>query len=145
MYTETSNYKEMVAIAKEKGIATKNIKKSELIEKLNSVVATVTTSEESKRKGRPINPDSPRQKRLAEQAARKEAGLTVGRGRPANPESAWYKKQAAIKARKEAGELKLGRPVDPTSARQARLARKGNVPLGRPKRIIETVTETQAQ
>ena len=102
---------------------------------------------EINQKGRPINPNSPRQLRLAEQAARKANGETVGRGRPANPESAWFQKQAALAAKREAGELKLGRPVNPTSARQARLAKKGTVPLGRPKavKVVEETTTAAAE
>jgi hypothetical protein len=42
-----------------------------------------------KRTGRPINPNSARQQRLAEQAARAAAnGGVVKRGRPVNPNSA---------------------------------------------------------
>lgn len=48
------------------------------------------------------------------------------RGRPVNPQSA---RQARL-ARK--GQVKRGRPVDVTSARQERLARKGTVKRGRP-------------
>ena len=144
MYTIENNFNEMKSVAAEKGINTKGMNKAQLINALNALEPAVV--ETPKQKGRPINPDSPRQKRLAEQAARKESGLTVGRGRPANPESAWFQKQAAIAAKREAGELKLGRPVNPTSARQARLAKKGTVPLGRPKavKVVDEVVTTTA-
>lgn len=145
MYTIENNFNEMKSVAAEKGINTKGMNKAQLINALNAL-EPAATAEEPKQKGRPINPDSPRQKRLAEQAARKEAGLTVGRGRPANPESAWFQKQAALAEKREAGELKLGRPVNPTSARQARLAKKGTVPLGRPKAVkVEETTTTAAE
>ena len=48
------------------------------------------------------------------------------RGRPVNPQSA---RQARL-ARK--GQVKRGRPINATSARQERLARKGTVKRGRP-------------
>lgn len=120
MYTQESNYKEMVAKAKELGIETKNIKKVDLIEALNAAI-----SPKVERRGRPVNPDSPRQKRLSQK------GL-IGRGRPTDPNSAWNIKQAALAAKREACELKLGRPVNPESTRQARLAKVGTVKRGRP-------------
>ena len=81
-------------------------------------------------RGRPVNPDSPRQQRLSQVGK-------VGRGRPSDPNSAWNKKQAAIAAKKaELGEnFKLGRQINPESARQKRLAMKGKLPLGRPKSV----------
>lgn len=135
MYTQDSNYKEMVQAAKELGIETKNIKKVDLIEALN---ATITPKVE--RRGRPVNPDSPRQKRLSQK------GL-IGRGRPADPNSAWNIKQAALAAKREAGELKLGRPVNMESARQARLAKVGTVKRGRPAavKVEEPVVTTTAE
>ena len=66
----------------------------------------------------------------------------AGRGRPADPNSAWNIKQAAIQAKKDAAveagtTLKLGRMIDPNSARQIRLAKAGTLPLGRPKATVE--------
>ena len=55
-----------------------------------------------------------------------EAPKVEKRGRPVDPSSA---RQARL-ARK--GTVKRGRPVEATSARQARLARKGTVKRGRP-------------
>ena len=57
-----------------------------------------------KKTGRPINPESKRQKRLAELAARAEAnGGKVPRGRKPNPNS---KRQQAIAAKAELEALK---------------------------------------
>ncbi len=56
----------------------------------------------------------------------------IKRGRPVNPNSA---RQAKLKLQAELKaqgvEIKRGRPVDMNSARQARLANKGKVALGR--------------
>jgi hypothetical protein len=61
-----------------------------------------------------------------------KATKSVMRGRPTNPNSARQAKLAAIEALKDQGiEIKRGRPVDEASARQARLAVKGKVALGR--------------
>jgi hypothetical protein len=139
MYTIENNFAEMVQVAKEKGINTKGMNKAELIKSLNALEPAVV--EEVKQKGRPINPDSPRQKRLAEMEARAING-EIKRGRPANPESAWFQRQAELAAKREAGELKLGRQINPNSARQQRLSKKGTLPLGRPKQIKTEVTET---
>jgi len=74
--------------------------------------------------GRPVNPNSARQQRIKELNEKREQGLCK-RGRPVVAES---KRQEVLKAREEklnSGiELKRGRPVNPNSARQARLAKK---------------------
>lgn len=73
--------------------------------------------------GRPVNPDSERQKRLATK------GIGTGkRGRPANPESENYKKKQEMEARKATPGYvaQRGRQVDPTSKRQVELAEKDN-------------------
>ncbi len=66
-----------------------------------------------KRTGRKINPNSARQKRLAEMEARKEAnGGTIKRGRPSNPNSARQQAIAQRQALLDAGVvIKRGRPV----------------------------------
>jgi len=140
MYTIESKFAEMVQVAKEKGINTKGMNKAELIKALNALEPAVV--ETPKQKGRPVNPNSPRQQKLAEQAARAING-EIKRGRPANPESAWFQRQAELAAKREAGELKLGRAINPNSARQQRLSLKGTLPLGRPKQNKE-VTELAA-
>jgi len=76
--------------------------------------------EEVKVLGRPVNPNSARQIRLAELEAKKANG-ELKRGRPVNPNSerqARLEKQAVNKA----NGVGQGRPVNPNSARQIRLA-----------------------
>lgn len=79
--------------------------------------------------GRPVNPNSARQKRLAEIEAKRAAG-EVKRGRPIKQGS---KRQAVLaerEAKRAAGaEIKRGRPVNPNSERQARLAAKVTVSI----------------
>ncbi len=102
--------------------------------------AEVVSEVKTERRGRPIDPNSPRQKRLAMQK------LGQGhRGRPADPNSAWNIKQAALKAKREEGTLKLGRAINPDSARQQRLAKVGTVKRGRPAAVkVEEVTPIEA-
>jgi hypothetical protein len=78
---------------------------------------------EVKQLGRPTNPDSVRQKRLAEMEAKRVAG-ELKRGRPVNGESERQKRLAemAAKAELNGGVLKRGRPVNGGSERQKRLA-----------------------
>ena len=42
---------------------------------------------EVKQKGRPVNPNSPRQLRLQEQELKKQSGIEMKKGRPVNPNS----------------------------------------------------------
>lgn len=72
-------------------------------------------------KGRPVNPTSARQLRLAELQAKKEAGV-LKKGRPVVADSARQLRLAELKAKAEAGTLKKGRPVKEGSARQLRIA-----------------------
>ena len=122
----------MKAEAKALGIDIKGMKKAEIeaaivaaqenfaeqnfdeVEPQTEEVQIVTVAEvataEIKRKGRPVDPNSPRQLRLAEQARLREEGL-LRRGRPAVEGSA---RQARMQARAEklaAGiSIKPGRP-----------------------------------
>ena len=65
--------------------------------------------------GRPINPSSVRQQRLAELAAKRIAnGGTIKRGRPVNATSERQLRLADLAARRAAGTLKRGRPVGTT-------------------------------
>ena len=70
---------------------------------------------EVKKLGRPVNPNSARQAKLALMAEARALGL-VKRGRPINKESD-RQKRLELK-----GKVALGRKVDPNSARQKRLA-----------------------
>jgi len=64
--------------------------------------------------GRPVNPNSKRQQRLATAPGRKT-------GRPINPTSARQLRLAELDAKRANGTLKRGRPVNPNSARQIAL------------------------
>ena len=66
--------------------------------------------------GRPVDPNSARQKRLA-------SAPGVRTGRPINPNSARQKRLAeqAARATANGGVVKRGRPVNPNSARQIAL------------------------
>jgi hypothetical protein len=64
--------------------------------------------------GRPVNPNSARQQRLATAPGKKT-------GRPINPNSARQQRLAEMEAKRANGELKRGRPVNPMSARQIAL------------------------
>ena len=67
--------------------------------------------------GRPVNPNSARQQRLAKAPGRKT-------GRPVNPLSARQQRlhELAMKRIEGGGVIKRGRPVNTSSARQVRLA-----------------------
>ena len=102
--------------------------------------------------GRPVNPNSARQIRLAEIAAKREAGL-IKRGRPITPLSNnQFKKECRMLKESLGIEIKRGRPVNKFSVRQTRLndleARRANgtLKLGRPKAIvIEVPTKAKAK
>ena len=92
--------------------------------------------------GRPVNPNSVRQIRLAELAAKKANG-ELKRGRPVDNTS-----ERQFKLRMKAIGLTAGqgRPVNPNSARQIRLAELaakaelngGTVKRGRPAKVVVT-------
>lgn len=64
--------------------------------------------------GRPVNPNSKRQQRLATAPGKKT-------GRPINPTSARQQRLAELDAKRANGTLQRGRPVNPASARQVAL------------------------
>ena len=64
--------------------------------------------------GRPVDPNSARQKRLASAPGKKT-------GRPINPNSARQQRLAELEAKRSNGTLRRGRPVNPNSARQKAL------------------------
>ena len=84
-------------------------------------------------KGRKVNSESMRQKRLAERVAKGD----VKRGRPVSGTSARQARIAELAAKRESGELKKGRPIQADSKRQLRLAEIGTVKRGRPAKNIE--------
>jgi hypothetical protein len=101
--------------------------------------------------GRPVNPESNRQKELAQKAMLRELGL-VKRGRPVVEGS----KNAAIKAARlekimNGETLRKGRPVNNNSKRQQRIAElaakkaSGTFKLGRPKMNVVIEVPTKAK
>jgi hypothetical protein len=94
--------------------------------------------------GRPVNPNSARQIRLAELAAKKANG-ELKRGRPVDSNSARQARLMLQLANKILG-VGQGRPVNPNSARQLRLAELaakaelngGVVKRGRPAKLVVT-------
>ena len=92
--------------------------------------------------GRPVNPNSVRQIRLAEIKAKREAGL-IKRGRPSVPGSMNAIKSEMRLMKQALGlDIKRGRPTNPESARAKRIAdlearrAAGTLKLGRPKAIV---------
>jgi hypothetical protein len=83
----------------------------------NQTVMDVELTVEKRKRGRPvgsgINPESARQKRLAELAERIASGEVIKRGRPAgtvNPDSKRQQRIAELNAKKAMGLGKPGRP-----------------------------------
>lgn len=121
-------------------------KKSVIQEVIDNVVAVSTEtavvnvmSNVEKHLGRPVNPDSVRQKRIAELEQKRLNG-ELRKGRPIIAES---KRQQTLEARaakiSEYGELKKGRPISLESKRQqvlmaraAKLSEVGELKKGRP-------------
>lgn len=105
------NQIEAAIIAKQEEFANQNFDEVEpQTEEVEIVTVAQVATAEIKRKGRPVDPNSPRQIRLAEQIRMREEGL-LRRGRPAVEGSA---RQARMQARAEkiaAGiSIKPGRP-----------------------------------
>jgi hypothetical protein len=106
--------------------------------------------EEVKVLGRPVNPNSARQIRLAELEAKRQNG-ELKRGRPVNPMSERQFRLKTQSINKALG-LGQGRPVNPNSARQIRLAELkakaeangGAVKRGRPAKIKADGSEVAA-
>lgn len=79
--------------------------------KKNQTQTLEVSSNKSPRLGRPVDPNSERQKRLAELDAKRKNG-ELKRGRPVVEDSARQKRLAEMEARKAAngGTVKRGRP-----------------------------------
>jgi hypothetical protein len=86
-----------------------------------TVVVETVIEQVTKQLGRPVNPNSARQQRIAELETKRAAGQCK-RGRPT---VAGSKRQEVLAARAakaaNGGEIKRGRPVNPDSDRQKRL------------------------
>jgi len=115
---------------------------------IEKVVVATENVTEVKQLGRPVNPNSERQKRLAELEAKRANG-ELKRGRPVNGASVRQARLAELAAKAEAngGSIKRGRPVNGTSERQKRLAEleakraNGELKRGRPAMIKVPVAE----
>ena len=114
------------------------------MKKVNKVVEVVNV-EVVAIKGRPVNENSVRQLRLKELAAKKAAGTLV-KGLPVNTSSDRQLRLKIQFANKQLG-IGQGRPVNPNSARQQRLAELeskkaangGTIKRGRPTQVKESV------
>ena len=112
--------KDLIVKAKELGYTKAHSMKTVDLETIvNSIVEK--KSFKGIKTGRKPNPESNRQKRLAELNAKIEAGVTIKKGRPVVEDSARQLRIAELDAKRANGELKLGRRVNENSARQLRL------------------------
>ena len=133
---------ELVKAALEAGITKAHTMKSVVLEQM---LAEMTQPETTGKRGRPVDPNSVRQIRLAELETKRLNG-ELKRGRPVNGDSARQVRLAELEMKRLTGELKLGRPVDPNSVRQIRLAEmeakrlSGELRRGRPKKIVNDET-----
>ena len=116
--------------------------------KAMSIVTAVANVEANVAKalGRPSNPDSARQKKIADREAKRATG-ELKRGRPAVASS---KRQATLAARAEkvaaGGTVSKGRPVNVNSKRQQALAAKTSgveVKRGRPSRNSQSTAHAE--
>ena len=88
-------------------------------------VVDVAQAPAMKRVGRPVNPNSARQIKMAERQALLDSGVVFKRGRKVDHNSANQKRLTARQALLDAGITpKRGRPVNPNSARQIKMATK---------------------
>jgi len=106
---------ELVAKAVAAGITKAHSMKSVVLEEMLAGLGNV------KAQGRPVDPNSARQIRLAELEAKRANG-ELKRGRPVDTSSVRQVRLAELEAKRANGELKRGRPVSGDSARQKRLA-----------------------
>jgi hypothetical protein len=133
------NRNELVATAKELGIAKAHQMKSVDLEVLIEQMKNQIEQVEVKKLGRKVNPESVRQIRLMELEAKRAAG-ELRRGRPVVADSERQKRITELAAKRASGELHRGRPVDTTSERQKRIAgleakrAAGELRRGRPKK-----------
>ncbi len=96
---------------------------------------TVKTSKSNTKKGRPVDPNSKRQKELKMKAELRKLGL-IKRGRPVNKESNRQKEIERKNELREQGLLngKKGRPINPNSKRQQRIALRAEGKIAKPGR-----------
>ena len=131
------NRNELVKAALEAGITKANTMKSVVLEEM---LAGMNKQETTGKRGRPVNVNSERQKRLAE-LEMKRANGELKRGRPVNVHSERQLRLLDLEIKRVKGELKRGRPVNQNSNRQISLAEleakraNGELRRGRPKMI----------
>jgi len=130
------NRNELVKKALEAGITKANTMKSVVLEEMLSGITIKKTG----KRGRPVNENSVRQKRLIELEEKRNNG-ELKRGRPVNSDSVRQKRLNELESKRINGELRLGRPVNENSVRQMRLKDleerrlNGTLKRGRPKMI----------
>ena len=131
---------ELVAAAVAAGIKGAHTMKSVVLEEM---MAQMTKPETTGKRGRPVDPNSVRQVRIAE-LAEKRANGELKRGRPIKADSARQMRLIELETKRANGELKKGRPVNGESARQKRIAELaakaaangGVVKKGRPAKVV---------
>lgn len=130
--------KELVAAAVAAGITKAHSMKSAVLEQM---LAEMSEPQTTGKRGRPVNPNSTRQVRIAELEAKRANG-ELKRGRPVNANSNRQMRLMELETKRANGELKKGRPVNENSARQIRLAEmeakrlSGELRRGRPKKVV---------
>ena len=136
---------ELVKKALEAGITKANTMKSVVLEEMLKELETPKTG----KRGRPVNEDSVRQKRLKELEEKRMNG-ELKKGRPINEDSVRQKRLAELEEKRMNGELRKGRPVNENSVRQMRLKEmelkrmNGELRRGRPKMIKTDNNEVAA-
>jgi len=131
------NRNELVKAALEAGITKANTMKSVVLEEM---LAGMNKQETTGKRGRPVNVNSERQKRLSELELKRANG-ELKRGRPVNENSERQLRLLELETKRLTGELRRGRPVNENSNRQIRLAEletkraNGELRRGRPKMI----------
>jgi anti-sigma28 factor (negative regulator of flagellin synthesis) len=130
---------ELVKAAVEAGIAKAHSMKSAVLEEM---LANMSKSEPTGKRGRPVNPNSVRQVRINELETKRANG-ELKRGRPVDTNSVRQARLTELETKRANGELKLGRPVNSDSVRQKRLAEmeakraNGELRRGRPKKVTD--------
>lgn len=135
---------ELVAAATQAGIKGAHTMKSVVLEQM---LAEMVKPETTGKRGRPVDPNSVRQVRIAELEVKRANG-ELKRGRPVNENSNRQMRLVELETKRANGELKKGRPVNGESARQKRIAELaakaaangGAVKRGRPAKVVNNET-----
>ena len=133
------NRKELISLAKENGVVKAHQTNTVVLEEILTEMGVIGNKVE--KRGRPVNPNSERQKRL-KMLEEKRANGTCQRGRPVDPNSVRQMELNRKEFNRENGIELRGRKVDPNSARQIRLREleekraNGTLRRGRPKKEV---------